>query len=126
MEIIFTDKAPKPIGPYSQAIKAGGFLFLSGQIPIDPKTNEVCLFEGDVERQTELVLKNIDAILASQNLGPDAVVKTTIFLKDLSQFSKVNAVYARFFGSHTPARSTVEVSNLPKGATVEIEITAIF
>ena len=126
MEIIFTNKAPKPIGPYSQAVKAGGFLFLSGQIPVDPATNEVFLFDGDVARQTELVLKNIEAILVSQNLSKQAVVKTTIFLKDLSQFAKVGEVYARFFGDHRPARSTVEVSKLPKGVAIEIEAQATF
>ena len=114
----------KPIGHYSQAVRSGNFLFLSGQIPIDPETNEVCLFDGDVVKQTELVLKNIEAILASQKLSLSSIVKTTIFLKDLSQFSKVNEAYAKFFGSHKPARTTVEVSNLPRGVAVEIDAIA--
>ncbi|OGQ05973.1 MAG: hypothetical protein A2W61_04355 [Deltaproteobacteria bacterium RIFCSPLOWO2_01_44_7] len=125
MQAILTEKAPKPIGPYSQAILANGFLFLSGQIPIDPKTNAVSLFDGDVGKQTELVLKNIQAILDSQKLSLASVVKTSIFLKDLSQFNKVNEIYAKFFGPHKPARTTVEVSNLPKGAAIEIEAIAI-
>lgn len=125
MKEIFTPNAPKPIGPYSQAVQAGNFLFLSGQIPIDPQTNEVQLFNGDVARQTELVLKNIAAVLASQNLSLSAVVKTTIFLTNLSQFSKVNEVYARAFGTHKPARTTVEVSNLPKSVAIEIEVIAV-
>lgn len=124
MKDLFTAEAPKPIGPYSQAILAGGFLFLSGQISIDPKTNEVCLFNGDVARQTELVLNNIATVLAAQNLSFENVVKTTIFLTDLSQFGKVNELYARAFGQHKPARSTVGVSALPKGVGVEIEVIA--
>lgn len=126
MQPILTEKAPKPIGPYSQAVKSGNFLFLSGQIPIDPKTNEVSLFDGDITRQAELVLKNIEAVLVSQNLSLTAVVKTTLFLKDLTQFNKVNEVYAKFFKDHKPARTTVEVSNLPKGVAIEIEATATF
>lgn len=125
MKEIFTANAPKPIGPYSQAIRAGDFLFLSGQIPIDPQTNEVQLFGGDVARQTELVLKNIAAVLAAQKLGPANIAKATIFLTDLSQFSKVNDVYTQFFGTHKPARTTVEVSKLPKGVAVEIEVIAV-
>lgn len=118
MKFIFTNKAPKPIGPYSQAIRAGGFLFLSGQISENPA--------ADIGLQTEQILKNIEAILASQNLTKEAVVKTTVFLIDLSQFQKVNEIYARFFGDHKPARSTVEVSQLPKGVSVEIETIAVF
>src|SRR3990167_4404899 len=98
MQAILTEKAPKPIGPYSQAILANGFLFLSGQIPIDPKANAVSLFDGDVGKQTELVLKNIQSILDSQKLSLASVKKTSIFLKDLSQFNKVNEIYAKFLG----------------------------
>lgn len=116
--------APKPIGHYSQAVRAGDLLFLSGQIPLDPSTNEVCLFDGDVAKQTELVLKNISAILAEHRLTKEAVAKVSIFLKDLAQFSKVNEVYAAFFSPHKPARTTVEVSNLPKGVGIEIEVIA--
>lgn len=118
--------APKPIGHYSQAVRAGDLLFLSGQIPLDPNTNEICLFDGDVAKQTELVLKNIEAILASEKLTKKSVVKVSIFLKDLSQFTKVNEVYAKFFGPHKPARTTVEVSNLPKGVGIEIEVVTSF
>ena len=108
----------QPIGHYSQAVRAGDLLFLSGQISEDTA--------ADIAKQTEQVLKNIEAILASQNLAKESVVKMTIFLADLSQFSKVNEIYARFFGEHKPARSTVEVSKLPKGAAVEIEAIATF
>ena len=108
----------QPIGHYSQAVRAGDLLFLSGQISEDTA--------ADIAKQTEQVLKNIEAILASQNLAKESVVKMTIFLADLSQFSKVNEIYARFFGDHKPARSTVEVSKLPKGASVEIEAIATF
>ena len=108
----------QPIGHYSQAVRAGDLLFLSGQISEDTA--------ADIAKQTEQVLKNIEAILASQNLAKESVVKMTIFLADLSQFSKVNEIYARFFGDHKPARSTVEVSKLPKGAAVEIEAIATF
>lgn len=115
---------PKPLGHYSQSVRAGDFLFLSGQISIDPKTGEPCLFDGDVVQQTELVLKNIEAILASQKLSKESVIKVTVFLKDIFKFSKVNEVYALFFGNHKPARTTVEVSNLPKGVAIEIEAVA--
>jgi len=124
MKVIETADAPKPVGPYSQAIDAGDFIFLSGQIPIDPKTNEVCLYNGDVVKQTERVLENIRAVLKAVGLSPAKVVKTAIFMTDLSQFGVVNEVYGRFFGDHRPARSTVEVSKLPKGAAVEIEAIA--
>lgn len=116
----------RPIGHYSMAVRAGDFLFLSGQIPVDPETSRVMLFDGDVEKQARLVLKNIGAVLAAAKLTPKAVVKTTIFLRDMGMFQKVNEVYARFFKSHKPARSTVEVSNLPKGVGVEIEAVATF
>ncbi|MBI5299885.1 MAG: RidA family protein [Deltaproteobacteria bacterium] len=125
MKTILTENAPAPIGPYSQAIQAGDFLFLSGQIPLDPKTNQVMLFDGDVAKQTELVLKNISAILTAESLTFNAIVKTTIFLRDLNQFQKVNETYANFFKNHKPARSTIEVSNLPKGVAIEIEAIAV-
>lgn len=113
------------LGHYSPFFKVGGFLFFSGQISIDPSTNEVQLFDGDLGRQTELVLKNISSLLHAQNLSLTHVVKTTIFLTDMSQFSKVNDVYARHFGNHKPARTTVEVSKLPKGVGIEIEVIAV-
>ena len=124
MKNIFSPNAPKPIGPYSQAVEQNGFLFLSGQIPIDPKTGEVQLFDGDIAKQTELVLKNLRSVLEAANKTPKNIVKTTIFLTDLKNFSIVNEVYAKFFGDHKPARSCVEVSALPKGAAIEIEAMA--
>ena len=124
MKNIFSPNAPKPIGPYSQAVEQNGFLFLSGQIPIDPKTGEVQLFDGDIAKQTELVLKNLRSVLEAANKTPKNIVKTIIFLTDLKNFSIVNEVYAKFFGDHKPARSCVEVSALPKGAAIEIEAMA--
>jgi len=121
-KVIYTEKAPKPIGPYSQAIQAGNLLFLSGQIPIDPETGE--LFKGDIQGQTHQVLKNIKGILESQGLGMDDIIKINIFLKDLRDFGKVNEVYATYFLKNPPARSTVQVSNLPRNAEIEIEAIA--
>lgn len=119
-----TPAAPQPIGPYSQAVIAGGFLFVSGQIAIDPATSEV--IEGDVEAQTELVMKHLMAILAEAKLSAGHVVKTTIFLKDMADFPKVNGIYARYFAEKPPARSTVAVAGLPKGVDVEIDLVATF
>jgi 2-iminobutanoate/2-iminopropanoate deaminase len=120
--MIRTDKAPAPIGPYSQAILAGNELFCSGQIAIDPATGE--LTGSDAATQTEQVLKNIGAILEAAQLSYANVVKTTIFLIDMNDFTSVNEVYAKFFDSSKPARSTVAVAALPKGARVEIEAIA--
>ena len=120
---INTEKAPKAIGPYSQAIQAGNFLFLSGQIPLDPKTGE--LVQGDIRQQTRQVLENIKGILESEKLGMESVVKTTIFLKDIGNFKQVNEVYATYFPSSSPARSTVEVAKLPRDAAIEIEAIAL-
>jgi 2-iminobutanoate/2-iminopropanoate deaminase len=122
-KVIQTEKAPKAIGPYSQAIQAGNFLFLSGQIPIDPKTGE--LVKGDIRKQTQQVLENIKGILESQGLGMENVVKVTIFLEDIANFNQVNEVYATYFPSSPPARSTVEVTKLPRDADIEIEALAI-
>jgi 2-iminobutanoate/2-iminopropanoate deaminase len=122
-KVIQTEKAPKAIGPYSQAIQAGNFLFLSGQIPIDPKTGE--LVKGDIRKQTQQVLENIKGILESQGLGMENVVKSTIFLKDIANFNQVNEVYATYFPSSPPARSMVEVAKLPRDADIEIEALAI-
>jgi len=116
--------APAPIGPYSQGVVAGGFLFVSGQVAIDPATGEVVA--GDVVPQTEQVLKNLAAILREAKLGPDSVVKTTVYLTDLEDFPRMNAVYARYFGTDAPARSTVQVAGLPKGVAVEIDVIAAF
>jgi len=122
-KVIQTDKAPKAIGPYSQAIQAGNLLFLSGQIPIDPKTGE--LTEGDIRQQTQQVLENIKGLLESQGLGMGDVIKATIFLKDMGNFNQVNEVYATYFSSSPPARSTVEVAKLPRNAEIEIEAIAL-
>ena len=122
-EIIATDKAPKAIGPYSQAVRANGFLFLSGQIPLDPGTGQ--LIEGDVVAQTERVLQNIDAVLKASGSGLEYVVKTTVFLKDMADFTRMNQVYALFFSSNPPARSTVEAARLPRDVLVEIEVIAL-
>jgi 2-iminobutanoate/2-iminopropanoate deaminase len=121
--VIQTEKGPKAIGPYSQAIQAGDLLFLSGQIPIDPKTGELIM--GDIRKQTQQVLENIKGILESQRRGMEDVVKVTIFLKDMGNFSQVNEVYATYFPSSPPARSTVEVAKLPRDVDIEIEATAL-
>lgn len=121
-KVMHTDHAPKAVGPYSQAIQLGDFLFCSGQISIDPKTNEV--FTGDIKTQTEMVMKNIAAVLATANLNFDNVVKTTIFLTNMNDFATVNEVYAQSFKEAPPARSTVAVAGLPKGVSVEIEVLA--
>lgn len=120
--IIHTDSAPKAVGPYSQAVQLGDFLFCSGQISIDPKTQEV--FTGDIKTQTEMVLKNIEAVLSQAGLNFSHIVKTTIFLTSMSDFAVVNEIYATRFKSNPPARSTVAVAGLPKGVNVEIEVLA--
>jgi len=122
-KVIHTDEAPQAIGPYSQAIQAGNFLFLSGQIPLDPKTGE--LARGDIRQQTQQVLENIKGILESQGLGMEDVVKVTIFLNDIANFNQVNEVYATYFPSSPPARSTVKVTKLPRNASIEIEAIAL-
>jgi 2-iminobutanoate/2-iminopropanoate deaminase len=122
-KVIQTERAPKAIGPYSQAIQAGQFLFLSGQIPLDPKTGE--LVKGDIGQQITQVLENIKGILESQELGMEDVVKVTIFLKDIEKFNRVNEVYSTYFPSSPPARSTVEVARLPREVEIEIEAIAL-
>jgi len=122
-KIIQTERAPKPIGPYSQAIRAENFIFLSGQIPIDPKTGE--LVKGDIRQQTQQVLENMKGVLESQGLGMEDVVKVNIFLKDMGNFNQMNEVYATYFSSSPPARSTVEVSRLPRDVDLEIEAIAV-
>ncbi len=122
-KVILTGNAPAPIGPYSQAIEVGNFLFCSGQVPIDPVTNQV--FTGEVKGQTELVMKNIEAVLKAAGLGFQNVAKTTIFLTSMNDFAAVNEIYGRFFPENPPARSTVAVAGLPKGVNVEIEIIAV-
>ena len=122
-EIIATEKAPKAIGPYSQGVKAGGLVFFSGQIPLDPVTGEIA--GKDIAEQTERVMENIAALLAATGLGFSDVVKSTIYLTDLADFGVVNGIYGRSFPENQPARSTVEVKALPRGAGVEIEVVAL-
>src|SRR6188474_1295543 len=122
-ERIQTDKAPAAIGPYSQAIKAGGFVFVSGQIPIDPQTGQ--FVPGGIAGQTESVLKNLSAVLEAAGSSLDQVVKTTVFLADMKEFSGMNEVYATFFSSPPPARATVAAAGLPRDARVEIEAVAL-
>jgi 2-iminobutanoate/2-iminopropanoate deaminase len=116
--------APKPIGPYTQGVISGGFLFCSGQVALDPMTNELVL--GDVAVQTEQVMKNLLAVLKEAKMGPENVVKTTVFLRDMADFAKMNEVYARYLGKEPPARSTVAVVGLPKNVSVEIDVIAGF
>ena len=122
-ERIQTDNAPAAIGPYSQAIKAGGFVFVSGQIPIDPQTGQ--FVAGGIAEQTERVLKNLSAVLEAAGSSLDLVVKTTVFLADMKEFSGMNEVYATFFSSPPPARATVAAAGLPRDARVEIEAVAL-
>jgi 2-iminobutanoate/2-iminopropanoate deaminase len=123
IETVATDHGPKAIGPYSQGIKANGFLFLSGQIPLDPKTQQIV--EGDAARQTERVLENLKGIVEAAGSSLHRVVKTTVFLSDLNDFSVMNEVYARYFAGHAPARSTVQVARLPRDVRVEIDLIAL-
>ena len=120
---IQTDKAPAAIGPYSQAIKAGGFVFASGQIPIDPQTGE--FVAGGITEQTERVLKNLAAVLEAAGSTLDQVVKTTVYLADMKEFAAMNEVYGRFFTGASPARATVAAAGLPRDARVEIEAVAL-
>ncbi|MDK6029526.1 RidA family protein [Ignisphaera sp. 4213-co] len=121
-EIVFTEKAPKPIGPYSQAVKVGQWLFVSGQIALDPATGD--LIVGGIEEQTTRVFENIKAILEAAGYTLDDIVKVTVYLTDLSDFPKFNEVYSRYFKSNPPARTTVQVSALPRGAKIEVDVIA--
>lgn len=121
-EIVLTERGPKPIGPYSQAIKVNGLLFVSGQVSIDPKTNE--FLAGDISQQTQRVLENLKAIVEAAGSKLGHVVKTTVYLKNMSDFTAMNEVYARYFAAAPPARSTVEVARLPKDALVEMDVIA--
>ena len=121
-QAVSTESAPKAIGPYSQAIKAGSLLFCSGQIPLDPKTG--VLIEGDIAAQTRQVFANVAAILEAAGVSFDRVVKTTVFLADMNDFAAMNAVYATIFTGPAPARSTVAAAGLPKNARIEIEVIA--
>ncbi len=122
MKIIKTDGAPAPIGPYSQAMESNGLIFTSGQIAIDPATNQ--LIEGGVEAQAERVFENLKAVLQAAGSDLEHVVKTTIYLKNMDDFVRVNEIYARYFGKALPARSTVEVSRLPKDVLIEVDCIA--
>ena len=122
MKTIATEGAPKAIGPYSQAIVEGGYLFASGQVPLDPATGE--LVSGGLEAGVERVFDNLEAVLKAAGASLDDVVKTTVYLIRMSDFAAMNAIYARRFGNHRPARSTVAVAELPKGAAVEIDVIA--
>ncbi|WFD11537.1 RidA family protein [Tepidibacter hydrothermalis] len=122
-QIIHTDNAPKAIGPYSQAVKAGNLLFVSGQVPFDPATMEVV--EGGVKEQTARSLKNVKAILEEAGATFADVVKSTVFIKDMNEFGQINEVYAEYFGDNKPARACVEVARLPRDVKVEIEVIAV-
>jgi len=123
-KIVMTPQAPKPIGPYSQAVISGGFLFASGQIALDPETGQIV--EGDIVAQTEQVMRNLMAVLREAKSGPENVVKTTVFLMDMADFPKMNEVYGRYFSKEAPARSTVQAAGLPRGVKVEIDLVAAF
>jgi 2-iminobutanoate/2-iminopropanoate deaminase len=122
-KVIASEQAPKAIGPYSVAIRAGMFVFASGQLGLDPQSGNLVL--GGIEAETRQALTNICHVLADSGSGMDAVVKTTVFLKDMADFSKMNAVYAEFFPENPPARSTIQVASLPRGGSIEIEAVAL-
>jgi len=121
---VSTNDAPRPIGPYSQGVISGGFLFCSGQIALDPQSGEIV--EGDVAAQTERVLQNLVAVLREAKMGPENVVKTTVYLADMADFPKMNEVYGRFLGQKPPARTTIQAAGLPRGVRVEIDVIAAY
>jgi 2-iminobutanoate/2-iminopropanoate deaminase len=123
MDSIQTDRAPQAIGPYSQAIKANGFIFASGQIPLDPATMRIV--EGGIEEQTGRVLDNLKAVLEAAGSSLDRVVKTTVYLADMGEFAAMNEIYAKYFGATKPARATVQVARLPRDVKVEIDVVAL-
>jgi 2-iminobutanoate/2-iminopropanoate deaminase len=122
MKFVATEHAPQAIGPYAQAVAVNGLVFTAGQIPLDPTTMQVV--EGGIAEQTEQVMRNLSAVLKAAGLSLDQVVKTTVFLQDMTDFGAMNEVYGRHFGTHRPARSTVAVGGLPRGVRVEIEMVA--
>jgi 2-iminobutanoate/2-iminopropanoate deaminase len=122
-EIIKTERAPAAIGPYSQAVRAGGFVFASGQIPLDPKTGE--FVPGGIAEQTEQVMRNLSAVLEAAGTNFESVVKTTVFLADMNDFGAMNEVYGRYFKENPPARATVQAGRLPRDARVEIDLIAL-
>ena len=121
---VTTTQAPQPIGPYSQGVISGGMLYCSGQIPLDPQSGE--LVGGDIEAQTEQVLKNLLGVLKEAKMGPENVVKTTVYLSDMADFPRMNDVYARYLGKNPPARTTIQAAALPRGVKVEIDVIAAF
>ena len=121
-KIIKTNEAPAPIGPYNQATQFGNFLFVSGQVPIDPKTGK--LKNGSIEEETQMVMENVEAVLKAAGMGFEHVLKSTIFIMDMQQFSVINEIYGRYFKENAPARETVQVAALPLGARVEISVIA--
>jgi 2-iminobutanoate/2-iminopropanoate deaminase len=121
---VSTSGAPQPIGPYSQGVISGGLLFCSGQIALDPATGE--LVQGDVDVQTERVLQNLIAVLREAKMGPENVVKATVYLTDMADFPKMNDVYGRYLGTKPPARTTIAVAGLPRGVKVEIDVIAAY
>lgn len=123
IEPVATDRGPKAIGPYSQAVKANGFVFVSGQIALDPRTQQIV--EGGISAQTERVLENLKGIVEASGSSLQRVVKTTVFLTDMREFAAMNEVYSRYFVTHPPARSTVEVARLPRDVRVEIDLIAL-
>ncbi|TYQ15172.1 UNVERIFIED_CONTAM: endoribonuclease L-PSP [Acetivibrio alkalicellulosi] len=123
IQSISTENAPKAIGPYSQAVKVGNFIFTSGQIPIDPKTGDVV--SGDIEQQTRQVMENLKGVLNQSGIGFENIVKTTVYIKNMDDFLSINKIYAQYFKEPYPARSCVEVSRLPKDVKIEIEAIAI-
>ena len=122
-EVISTSDAPKAIGPYSQGVRADGLVFTAGQVAFDPKTQQIV--DGDISAQTERVMQNLSAILAAAGCGMRDVIRSTVFLKNMDDFAAMNAVYTKYFSTAPPARSTVEVSRLPKNALVEIDMIAV-
>ncbi len=122
-KIIMTNAAPAPIGPYSQAVQAAGTLYVSGQIPLNPATGELVV--GSIEEETEMVMRNIEAVLQEAGYQFSDVVKSSIFIKDMDQFGQINAVYGQYFSSNPPARETVQVARLPKDVRVEISVIAV-
>jgi 2-iminobutanoate/2-iminopropanoate deaminase len=124
IKYVSTPRAPQPIGPYSQGVIAGGLLFCSGQIALDPETG--ALVEGDVAVQTERVLQNLVAVLREAKMGPENVVKTTVYLTDMADFPKMNEVYSRYLGQRPPARTTLQAAALPRGVRVEIDVIAAY
>jgi 2-iminobutanoate/2-iminopropanoate deaminase len=122
-DVISTPNAPQAIGPYSQAIRANGFIFVSGQIPVNPQTQQIV--EGGISKQTEQVISNLEAILKAAGSSLEKVVRTGVYLKDMGEFAAMNEVYQRFFPQSAPARSTVEVARLPKDVRIEIDVIAL-